>query len=82
MLAQDYIEPCDAPEPDGCTCEQALQATVDRLSRENHSLRDEISGLTKADRDGYTLAQDVLQAETLGAAKRKASIYLGLEQPF
>jgi hypothetical protein len=82
MFAQDYIEPIDAPVPDGCDCEQALDAKVDRLSRENHSLRDELSVLKAADADAAKMAQEVIQAETLEEAKDKARVYLGLASPF
>ena len=82
MLAADHIEPYDAPEPEGCICEQALQARVDRLSREAMSLRDEISSLREADASAAKMAQEVIQAETLEQAKQKARIYLGLEEPF
>jgi hypothetical protein len=38
--------------------------------------------LKKAEQDAWTLAEEVLQAVTLDEAKRKASIYLGLADPF
>lgn len=82
MFAQDYLEPIEMPEPEGCHCEQALQVTVDRLSRENLILREEVSSLTKVDRDAATFAQEVIQAVTLAEAKDKARVYLGLASPF
>lgn len=79
MFAADHVEPYDTPEPDGCHCEQALQVMCDALRIDRDAAR---ASLEQADREGYTLAQDVLQAVTLEEAKRKASIYLGLSTPF
>jgi hypothetical protein len=67
---------------DGCQCEQALQATTDRLAKSVMDLQDEVASLKKAEQDAWTLAEEVLQAVTLEEAKLKASIYLGLADPF
>lgn len=82
MFAQDFVEPYDAPEPDGCNCEQALQATCDRLKADLATLRDELVSLHQADRDAAKMAQEVIQAVTLEEAKQKARVYLGLATPF
>jgi hypothetical protein len=70
------------PEPEGCQCEQSLQATCDRLAKSVMDLQDENASLKKADQDAWMLAEEVLQAATLEEAKRLASVYLGLEQPW
>lgn len=69
-------------ESDGCNCEQALQSTCDRYAAELVTLRDEVTSLKRGEQEAWTLAEEVLQAETLADAKRKASIYLGLTTPF
>lgn len=82
MLAQDHIEAVEPIESEGCHCEQALQATHDRLVRDLLKIQDEVASLKQSEQDAWTLAEEVLQAETLEGAKEKASIYLGLADPF
>jgi hypothetical protein len=69
-------------EADGCHCEQALQSTSDRLAKSVMELQDEVASLKQSEQDAWTLAEEVLQAETLEHAQRLASIYLGLADPF
>jgi hypothetical protein len=82
MTRLDALRAIVDTEPEGCRCEQALQATCDRYAAELVTLRDEITSLKQSEQDAWTLAEEVLQATTLEAAKAKASIYLGLESPF
>lgn len=78
---QDYIE-VEQPDDETCSCEQGLQATRDRLVRDLTKIQDELVSLKQAEQDAWTLAEEVLQAETLEGAKEKARIYLGLADPF
>lgn len=82
MTRLDALRAIVDTEPDGCHCEQALQATCDRYAAELVTLRDEVTSLKQSEQDAWTLAEEVLQAETLEGAKAKASIYLGLAEPF
>jgi hypothetical protein len=82
LLAQDHIQDVEAPAPEGCNCEQALQVTTDRLAKSVVDLQDEVVSLKQMEQDAWTLAEEVLQATTLEDAKAKASIYLGLTTPF
>jgi hypothetical protein len=82
MTRLDALRAIVDTEPEGCHCEQALQATCDRYAAELVTLRDEVTSLKKSEQDAWTLAEQVLQAATLDEAKLKASIYLGLTPPF
>jgi hypothetical protein len=82
MTRLDALRAIVDTEADGCHCEQALQATTDRLTKSVVDLQDENASLKKAEQDAWTLAEEVLQAVTLDEAKLKASIYLGLADPF